>query len=188
MVLIGLAGWLFSASFLAGAGAFLVKDDGPRKADAIVVLGGDEYGERIIKGAELARAGYAPYVLVSSPPALLGNEADLTIEYAKRKGFPASLFRPVPLPQDAADSTRTEAIYLGNYLKKNGVHSILLVTSNFHTRRATSLWRKENPWLQIAVVAAPDRYFSPNTWWKTRGGKRTFLYEWLKTLNTWMGM
>jgi uncharacterized SAM-binding protein YcdF (DUF218 family) len=112
----------------------------------------------------------------------------MTIEYAKRKGFPAALFRPVVIPKEEAVSTRTEASYLGDYLKKNGVHSILLVTSNFHTRRAQSLWLKANPWLNLAVVAAPDRYFTPETWWKTRAGKKTFLYEWLKTVNTWAGM
>jgi uncharacterized SAM-binding protein YcdF (DUF218 family) len=170
------------------AGGFLVRADGPRKADAIVVLGGDEFGMRAIKGAELAQAGYAPYVLVSGPPSLLGNEADMTIEYAKRKGFPAALFRPVVIPKEKAASTRTEASYLGDCLQKNGVHSILLVTSNFHTRRARSLWRKANPRLNIAVVAAPDRYFTPETWWKSRAGKKTFLYEWLKTVNTWAGM
>jgi uncharacterized SAM-binding protein YcdF (DUF218 family) len=180
--------WLFSTSFLTLAGGFLVRDDGPRKADAIVVLGGDEFGMRVLKGAELAQAGYAPCVLVSGPPSLLGNEADMSIEYAKRKGFPVALFRPVILPREGADSTRTEARYLGNYLEKNGVHSILLVTSNFHTRRALSLWRKTNPWLNIAVVAAPDQYFTPETWWKSRAGKKTFLYEWLKTVNTWAGM
>jgi uncharacterized SAM-binding protein YcdF (DUF218 family) len=62
------------------------------------------------------------------------------------------------------------------------------VTSNFHTRRAGALWRRANPWLQIAVVAAPDKWFTPETWWKSRAGKKTFLYEWLKTLNTWAGM
>jgi uncharacterized SAM-binding protein YcdF (DUF218 family) len=192
LVLFGLAGWLVSAVFrttvLTTAGAFLVKEDGPRKTDAIVVLGGDEFGTRAVKGAELAQAGYAPYVLVSAPTALLGNESDATIEYAKRKGFSAALFRPTVLPPDAAESTRTEATYLGNYLKKNGVRSILLVTSNFHTRRAGNLWRHANPWLNIAVVAAPDKYFTPETWWKSRGGKKTFLLEWMKTVNTWAGM
>lgn len=169
------------------AGGFLIVDDGPRKADAIVVLGGDDLGTRIVKGAQLEKAGYAPYVLVSGPPYLLGHESDITIEYAVRQGFPPSLFRSVPLPLDAAESTRSEAIYLGDYLKKDGVHSILLVTSNFHTRRARYLWRQANPWLTIAVEAAPDRFFAPETWWKSRAGKKTFLYEWMKTIATWAG-
>jgi uncharacterized SAM-binding protein YcdF (DUF218 family) len=165
----------------------LVEDDGPRKADAIVVLGGDAYGQRIIKGAELEKAGYAPIVLVSGPPYLLGAESDEVIEYAKRQGFPAALFRSVPLPAGSADSTRVEAIYFGKYLKDNGIHKVLLVTSNYHTRRAAKLWRLEDPWLDVTVVPAPDRYFTTDGWWESRQGKKTFLYEWVKTLATWLG-
>jgi len=168
------------------AGGFLIHEDAPRKADAIVVLGGDEFGVRTVKGGELAKAGYAPYALVSGPPTLLGHESDETIEYAVRQGLPRALFRATVLPPEA-DSTRTEAVYLGKYLKQNGVHSILLVTSNFHTRRALALWRKENPWVAVTVVGAQDRFFTPDSWWKTRPGKRTFLNEWLKTMATWAG-
>jgi uncharacterized SAM-binding protein YcdF (DUF218 family) len=178
--------WLFSTRLLTLAGGFLVEDDGPRKADAVVVLGGDEFGSRIVKGAELAKAGYAPYVLVSGPESLLGHDSDTTIEFARRKGFSTALFRAMPLPPEA-NSTQSEAVYLGKYLKQNGVKTILLVTSNFHTRRAARLWRTENPWLDVAVEAAPDRFFTPETWWKSRPGKKTFLYEWLKTATTWAG-
>ncbi len=182
----GLAVWGFSIPLFTTAGNYLVKADPPRKADAAVVLGGDEFGARIVKAAQLVQAGYAPYVLVGGPTTLLGHESDMTIEYAARQGFPPALFRAVSFPTEV-DSTRSEAVYVGNYLKKNGVHSILLVTSNFHTRRAGVLWREVNPWLDIAVEAAPDRYFTPDSWWKSRPGKKTFLYEWLKTVNTWAG-
>ena len=37
----------------------------PRRSDAIVVLGGS--GPRIQKGLALARAGYAPYLVLSDP-------------------------------------------------------------------------------------------------------------------------
>jgi hypothetical protein len=37
------------------------------------------------------------------------------------------------------------------------------------------------------VIAAPDLFFTPRTWWKTRTGQKTFLLEWLKTGSTWLG-
>ena len=163
----------------------LIEDDGPQKAQAIVVLGGDDSGKRILKAAELARAGDAPLILVSGPVSLLGHESDMTIEYARRNGFPQSLFTPLP---NNTDSTRSEAQFIGAYLRAHGVHKILLVTSNFHTRRAARLMRHENPDLQVAVVAAPDPYFTPGGWWKSRGGEKIFLIEWMKTFATWAGM
>lgn len=163
----------------------MVEDDGREKAQAIVVLGGDDYGTRIVKAAQLAEAGYAPYVLVSGPLSLLGHESDDTIEYARRRGFPDSLFHALP---NDTDSTRSEAAFIGRYLRSQGIHKILLVTSNFHTRRAAWLMRHENPGLEVEAVPAPDPYFTPSTWWKSRNGQKTFLLEWMKTVATGIGL
>lgn len=177
--------WFLRTYFWTALGSALVENDGAQKAPVIVVLGGDDNGTRILKAAELAQAGYAPFVLVSGPVSLLGHESDTTIEYARRAGFPDSLFQPLP---NSTDSTRSEAKFLGNYLRAHGIHKILLVTSNFHTRRAAHLMRHENPGLQVAVVPAPDPNFTSNGWWKSRNGKKIFLIEWIKTVATWVGM
>jgi hypothetical protein len=42
--------------------------------------------------------------------------------------------------------------------------------------------------LEFHVVAAPDRYFSSDGWWKNREGRKTFLVEWEKTVATWFGI
>lgn len=178
--------WLFRASLLTLSGRLLVEDDGPSKADAILVLGGDDSGMRILRAAQLATQGYSPYVLVSGPPNLLGHYSDVTIEFAERNGYQDKLFRAVWLPP-GADSTRSEAAFLGKYLRAHSLNRILLVTSNFHTRRAARLWRKEAPWIHVTVVAAPDPSFTPDGWWKTRNGQKTFLLEWMKTLAASMG-
>jgi uncharacterized SAM-binding protein YcdF (DUF218 family) len=115
---------------------------------------------------------------------LLGHESDMTIQYAEGKGYPASLFRPLP---NDTHSTRSETVFIGKYLRACGIRKILLVTSNYHTHRAAYLMRSQNPGLQVAVVPAPDPYFKPDGWWKAREGQKTFLIEWLKTVATWMG-
>lgn len=168
-------------------GSALVEDDGPQKADCALVLGGDGFGSRIVKAAQLAQAGYVPYVLVDGPSALIGHESDLTITYAEQKGYPAYLFRPIWLPPEVS-STEAEAKYVGRFLKENGVKKVLLVTSNYHTRRAARDFRHEDPWLQVVVVASPDRDFSADGWWKNREGEKTFLLEWTKTVATWVGL
>lgn len=184
-----LAVYVFSNQLLATAANFLIEDDGPRKAEAIVVLGGDAYGDRTLKGAQLAKEGYAPFVIVSGPPGLIGSASSEEIQFAEQHGYPSSLFREVDLPA-YAESTRTEEDFLGKYLSAHGIKSILLVTSNFHTRRAKKLWRQENPKIAVAVVPSvdPQGYFTPQTWWKTRPGQKLFLMEWLKTISVVMGI
>src|SRR5205823_3693980 len=119
LLLLIIAGYLFRVPLLTAAGRFLVEDDKPEKADVAVVLGGDEFGTRIIKAAQLATAGYAPYVLVSGPHSLLGHESDTTVEYARRHGYPTSLFHPLT---HELNSTRSEAILVGDYLRAHGVN------------------------------------------------------------------
>ncbi|HLH04640.1 MAG TPA: YdcF family protein [Bryobacteraceae bacterium] len=164
-----------------------MEDDGAQKADCILVLGGDGFGCRIVKAGQLAEQGYAPYVLVDGPRMLMGHETDQTIAYAVGKGFPASLFRAVPLP-NPIDSTSEESEYVANnVLRPQHVHKVLLVTSNYHTRRAARILRRAAPWLAVDVVPAPDPYFKFDGWWKTRDGKKTFLFEWMKTISEWWG-
>lgn len=183
-MLVGIV-WLLRVPILTAIGGALIEDDGPQKAQAIVVLGGDNFGTRITKAAQLVEEGYAPYAFISGPPGLLGYEADTTIEYARRKGYQASLFKPLRLD---VDSTRAETAAIGKYLREHGIHKIDLVTSNYHTRRAAKLMRKQNSDIQTIAVAAPDPFFTKDNWWKTRNGLRLFFYESLKTLAVDLGV
>ena len=140
-------------------------DEPPVKADAAVVLGGDEFGMRTIKAAELVKAGYAPYVLLSGPPILLAHESELMLDFALKQGYPSSLFQQY---EHSANSTREEETLLAAELQRRGVHRILLVTSTYHSRRATHLFHQVAPWLTVQTVDAPDPYFTPGSWWKTR--------------------
>jgi uncharacterized SAM-binding protein YcdF (DUF218 family) len=178
---------LFWKPLLSRLGNALVEDDGVEKASAAVVLGGDSNGARIVRAAELAQAGYVPYVLVDGPKTLIGYESDMSILYAEQRGYAAALFHPLPIPA-GLNSTRSEAEYVGKYLKREGIHRILLVTSNYHTHRAARLFRKENPWLEVVAVPAADPDFRPDSWWTYREGRKTFLLEWLKTIAAYLGI
>ena len=178
---------MFRVRLLTAAGAALVENDAPEKADCVVALGGDDFGTRVVTAARLVQAGYAPKAFIDGTPSLEGYECDATVHYAVSKGFSLTLFETVPLPP-RVDSTITEAEYVANnVLRRNNVHKVLLVTSNYHTRRAAHFFRKAAPWLQVVPVAAPDPFFTPGAWWKTRMGKKTFLLEWTKTITEWWG-
>ena len=69
-----------------------------------------------------------------------------------------------------------------------GVHKFLIVTSNYHTRRAGAIYRSLARDVEFRVVAAPDEYFRPPDWWKSREGRKTFLIEWMKTIAEWIGL
>ena len=174
---------VFHARILTALAGYLDHSGPPEKADAVFVLGGDAYGHRILKGAELVREGYAPRVIVSGPVGFYGYyESDLAIPFAVKAGYPQSEFLPFP---NQAHSTREEAAAAATELRGLGAHRVLLVTSLYHTRRAGGLFRAAAPDLTFIVVAAPDEFFTPEGWWRNREASKTFLMEWVKTVATW---
>jgi uncharacterized SAM-binding protein YcdF (DUF218 family) len=172
--------------WLAAIGSFLVRAEAPHQADAVVVLGGDYYGLRIIRAGELVRKGYAPFAVVAGGEDIYGvPESELAIALAVKRGFPRDYFVPV---EETAFSTKEEVGPILNELRRRHVRSALVVTSNFHTRRAGSIWRSRAEGIDITMVAAPDRFYDPDAWWKTREGRKTAFYEWVKTVTEPFGM
>jgi uncharacterized SAM-binding protein YcdF (DUF218 family) len=179
--------FLTRGAWLPAIGYSLVRSDQPGPADAILVLGGDFHGNRILKGCELAKAGYAPVVLVSGALVWYGiNEADAAIDLAKRHGCPADRFEPVIVK---ALSTVEEARAFKPVFERRKIRSILLVTSNFHTRRAGRTFEKElDGAATVRLVPAADLYFDPASWWRERQGQKTVFYEVSKTVANWFGL
>ena len=172
--------------WLTACGRMLVNVQPPAKADIAVVLAGDYYGHRILKGAELVRQGYVAHALVSGPEGAYGHhECDLAVAFAVQHGYPKEWFIAFP---HAANSTGEEAQVIVPELRRRGVHSFLLITSNFHTARAGRIFRRHTAGLEMRVVEAPDEWFRLEDWWKNRQGRKIFYFEWSKTVASALGM
>jgi uncharacterized SAM-binding protein YcdF (DUF218 family) len=179
--------FLTRAVWLPVFGYALIHNDGPAKADIAVVPAGDSYGHRILKAAELVRAGYVPQVLVSGPGGLYEtHETDLAIPFVVRRGYPAEWFIALP---NSSHSTTEEATAIIGELKRRQIHSFLLVTSTFHSGRATRTYRALlNGAAQFRTVTSEDEYFHADSWWKTRESRKTVLSEWMKSVAAVLGI
>jgi uncharacterized SAM-binding protein YcdF (DUF218 family) len=159
------------------AGNFWVVDDPPAHADAIVVLSDDNYfGERAARAAELFKAGWAPRVVASGrnlrPYASI---AELMEHDLKDRGVPESAVVRFP---NRAENTREEAAAVSEFVASHGWKHILVVTSNYHTRRARYVYERLLPaGTALQVSAAHDSEFDPSGWWRTRLGVKLFCYE-----------
>jgi uncharacterized SAM-binding protein YcdF (DUF218 family) len=179
-------GLIFHNAILAGLGSFLVKDEAPQKADIALVLAGDAEGNRILTAAQFARRGYVPKILVSGPGGLYGyHECDLAIPFAMKAGYPESYFVHF---ENEARSTKEEAHDAVERLRQMGVHKVLLITSDYHTRRAGAIFRAAAPDLQFVIVSAPDKYFTAGGWWHSRNGQKVAFTEWTKTVTAVFGI
>jgi len=171
--------------WLRALGGFLVSAEAPVRADMIVELGGDDHGNRILTAARLVQEGYAPKVLVSGPAYYGRHESDLAIEFAIAHGYPAEWFLPFPI---RGTSTVKEAREIVPELDRLRVGRFIIVTSNYHTRRAANVYARLVPRDRFRVVAAPDWIFRPEDWWRSREGRKQFFWEWSKTLANWAGL
>lgn len=177
---------VFHDRILAAMGEYLVQAEPPQKADAALVLAGDAWGHRILTAAQLERDGYVPKVLVSGPDGAYGlHECDLAIPFAVKHGYPESYFVHL---EHTGRSTVEEAKDVLPEIRNMGYKRILVVTSDYHTRRAGKIFHRLAPDLTIIMVAAPDQNFSADSWWRRREGQKTFLAESEKTLANWFGI
>ncbi|BDC51521.1 hypothetical protein F183_A38370 [Bryobacterales bacterium F-183] len=150
------------------------------KVDAVVVLAGDSFGLRVLKGAELVvREGVAPVALVSGPSHVYGvSEAKLAVDLAERAGYDRTKLEPLPFDHF---STEEEAASIAAEIRRRGMKRVIVVTSNYHTGRSERIWKRQAGGdFTVRMVAARDHDVVPETWWKTREARKKIFSEWLK--------
>ena len=169
--------YVFRHPMLRAAGGFWVVSEAPAPADAILILGDDDYeADRAARAAELYRGRWAPVVVGSGrylrPYASIAQlmQRDLT-----ERGVPANA---VVVFANHARNTREEAEALRKLATERHWRHVLVVTSNFHTRRTRYILRRVwPPDYEFRVIAASDVSYDPATWWQSRIGLKLFLSE-----------
>ena len=165
--------------FAANAGRILVVDD-PQPADVILVLAG-ETDRRPAHALHLLDRKYAKRVVIDVPAA--AKIYDFTqVELAEKYVGHLPQAALITICPTEGLSTRDEAHDAAKCLAREEGSRILIVTSDFHTRRALSIFRHELHGKSFSVAAAyDDTQFGPR-WWTHRQWAKTCLDEWLRVL------
>jgi uncharacterized SAM-binding protein YcdF (DUF218 family) len=162
-----------------------IVEDPLDKADALIVLGDDNfYADRATRGAQLFREGKAPVIVASGrrlrPTAGI---AELMEHDLIERGVPRE--RIVRFAHDA-DGTLEEARALTRLVKERKWHSVIVVTSNFHTRRARYIFRRVFPQgVEVRIASAQDGDFDPEHWWEKRKSNKELTREFAGMVVTW---
>jgi hypothetical protein len=173
--------------FLADAGKMLVVDAAER-SDVIVVLAG-ETDRRPARAVQLLDGGYGGKLILDVPAGSMVfgvRELDLAERYIKTRPR-AGAVSVCPIE---GLSTRDEAHDVEKCLAPEKAKRVLLVTSDFHTRRALSIFRHEIPGTTFSVAAATDDTQFGTRWWEHRQWAKTFVDEglrwiWWKAVDQW---
>jgi uncharacterized SAM-binding protein YcdF (DUF218 family) len=170
---------LLLITFALTAGRILVVDD-PQPSDLILVLAG-ETDQRPAHALELLRRGYGKRVLIDVPAdAKLYefSELDLAQRYIRDLADSAS----VSICPIRSLSTVDETHDVEKCLTAQDGARILIVTSDFHTRRALSIFRHELRGKSFSVAAARDPREFGSRWWTHRQWAKTCSAEWVRTI------
>jgi uncharacterized SAM-binding protein YcdF (DUF218 family) len=183
------AAYTFRARLLSAIGNFLVIHDRIEPVDIIFLLNGDPtlrpyqavalFRNRIASKVVIARAEDSAGVKLGAYP----NVTDSNITMLEQLGVPES--RIVELrPPEGVNSTFDEAQALLVYCRERGIHSVVIVTSDFHSRRARYIFRKELKGAGVKVLVAPisDRKYGAGNWWTIEDGVIGCENEYLKLI------
>ena len=166
-------------ALLAALGGYILVVEKPRKADVIVVLSG-ECDQRIQRGLQLLREGYAPRLVITARTSWLlfaWTEAELARQFVQQQE--PSLAQVTSVVKITAQCTWEEASELKEFLSQIGARSALLVTSRYHTRRALSIFRRMLPGTECGIIGVPEPDHFGVQWWHRREWAKCTFHEWL---------
>lgn len=183
--------WILSIGLVTGAWAFAASAgrrlvvDTPQPSDVILVLAG-ETDRRPARALQLLDQGYGLRVVIDVPAGttVFGfTQVDLARKYIEN--LPESAM--VGICPIAGLSTREESHDAEKCLAGEVGARVLIVTSDFHTRRALSIFRHEVQGKSFSVAAARDERQFGSRWWTNRQWAKTCFDEWLR-LVWWNGV
>ena len=175
---------------LRAMGQALVAEDPLSPADAIVITL-DSGAAGALEAADLVRAGVAQRVVIFADP-----PSTVELEFARR-GVPYESEAAVQERQLGSlgvhsvervarpeAGTEGEAQVLPLWCDRNGLRSVVVVSSNEHSRRVRRTFARSMEDHATRVIVRPSRFsrFEPDRWWQSRGGVRAFIIEWEKLL------
>ena len=142
-----------------------------QKADAIVVLTGGK--GRVEEGVRLFRKSRAEFLFfVGVDPSV--RKSDL---YRPKPGDPSA---DNVILEKSSRNTLENSIFGRDVIVRSGVHSVLLITSRYHLKRASILFRNSLP-KDITIIPYPvDSVNLKESWWSHGGSFQLLFREFYK--------
>jgi uncharacterized SAM-binding protein YcdF (DUF218 family) len=176
-------------------GRWLVAEDALPKADAIAVLSG-RMPDRALEAARVFNQGYATRVWLTHSTEPGEQLARLSIPYAGEEFYDKQILIHEGVPAEAIQildppiaNTADEMKTIGGALRRQNLHSVIIVTSKVHTRRTRALWKRLSAQNGTAIIhGVSDDSFDPAHWWRNTSDALDVVRELLGLANAWAGL
>ncbi len=152
----------------------------PARADAIVVLGGDD-GDRTARALALYREGFAPRIVLTgfargadAPPASLTWQA----EYLAQEGVPL----PAVRFEIKARNSYEEGVNIHALMIAEGWRNVIVVSDPPHLRRLVWSWDRVfmGSDRHYIPVSSQAEWWSPGHWWRDERSGAFVIMEYIK--------
>jgi uncharacterized SAM-binding protein YcdF (DUF218 family) len=170
---------------MQGLAAFLIAEDEITQADAIFVLGGNNY-DRSLKALDLHHSQLAPVIYtlgenVSNDLMILGHEipdALLSQEFLMDYGLQVN--EVVPLVKGTSTAEESEAIL--QVCLQNKYKKIIVVSDKFHLRRISYVFKQKfaQQDIHVMLAGAPNSNYREEAWWQYESGLIMLNNEYIK--------
>jgi uncharacterized SAM-binding protein YcdF (DUF218 family) len=194
-VILVISVFFFGLFVFLNAGRWLIAEDPLQKADAIAVLSG-RMPSRALEAARVYKQGYASRVWLTRSTEPGETLQQFSIPFAGEEFYDKQVLIHEGVPENAIqvldppiNNTADEVQTIGGALRKENLHSVIMVTSKVHTRRVRALWKRLSARDRVAIIhGVSDDPFDPAHWWRTTSDALDVVREILGLANTWAGL
>ncbi len=153
---------------------FICVDSGKMTADVIVVLGGGSH-ERPERAAQLFKQHAAPRIIITGE-----GDDGINRRILLKAGVPASAIAI----ENKSQTTRENALFTIKLLRSENIHSAILVTSWYHSRRSLKTFEHYGP--ELKFYSRPSYFAFASEDWKKLGINKRMRLEFLKLPGYWI--
>lgn len=162
--------------FFFGIGYYLSPQSNLAKADVIIAISGGETDARTAEAIKLYQDGWAPNIIFSGAAA--DPNAPSNAKAMAAKAMAAGVPMSVISLDEVASNTRQNAAGAGEIVHARNFHSIILVTSPYHQRRASIAFKRVlGSNFLILNHSSYDDQWRRSHWWATAQSRALTLAE-----------
>lgn len=167
------------------AGQFLIVNQPPQNADAIIVLSCapvEELKLRLEHACFLYQVHYAPWLILSGESVI----CKIMRDDALKEGIPLKDI----ITEDKSFSTYENALNTKAVMISHGFKSAIVVSSEYHMRRTQILFNKlyKGTGIQLTYSAAEIPYYNPSCWWGNKQSTEATFTEYCKLFANILGI
>lgn len=154
----GLGNWL-NYEQMSACGSAPDNSENCKKADVIIAISGGDTTARAEKAINLYKQNFAKNIIFSGAAADPSSPSNAKVMYdlAIKKGVPQSAIKL----DETSENTRQNSENVAKILKENGWTNAILVSENYHLRRAYTNFVGADAQANFRTTAAKNQIF----WW-----------------------